>query len=69
MAQIIDDPELLDKPVETVMGAPFPVLDGHVDAGEVRPLLARDNAACLVREDGELVGIITRYDVVQALTG
>jgi len=69
MAQIIEDPELLDKPVETVMGAPFPVLDGHIDAEEIRPLLARDNAACLVREDGELVGIITRYDVVQALTG
>ena len=38
-------------------------------AQEVRPLLARDNAACLVREDGKLAGIITRYDVVQALTG
>jgi cystathionine beta-synthase len=68
MAQIIDDPGLLDKPVESVMGAPFPVLDGHIDAEEIRPLLARDNAACLVREEGELVGIITRYDVVQALT-
>ncbi|MGY8779277.1 MAG: CBS domain-containing protein, partial [Longimicrobiales bacterium] len=67
--QIIEDPELLDKTSETVMGAPFPVLDGHVDAEEIRPLLARDNAACLVRDDGELVGIITRYDVVQALTG
>jgi cystathionine beta-synthase len=69
MAEIIEDPTLLDKPVEAVMSAPFPVLDGHVDADEVRPLLARDNAACLVRENGSLVGILTRYDVVQALTG
>ena len=68
MAQIIEEPELLDRPVESVMSAPFPVLDGHVDAEEVRPLLARDNAACLVREKGELVGILTRYDVVQAMT-
>ena len=68
MARVIEDPRLLDKPVESVMGAPFPVLDGHVDADEVRPLLARDNAACLVRDGGELVGILTRYDLVRALT-
>lgn len=68
MAQVIEDPSLLDKPVETVMGAPFPVLDGHFDSDEVRSFLTRDNAACLVRNGGDLVGIITRYDVVQALT-
>jgi len=68
MARVIDDPSLLDKPVESVMGAPFPVLDGHVDSDEVRPLLARDNAACLVRDARGLVGIITRYDLVRAMT-
>ena len=68
MAQVIEDPTLLDKPVESIMGAPFPILNGHVDADEVRPLLARDNAACLIRDGGELVGIITRYDLVRALT-
>lgn len=68
MSEIIEDPAILDKPVEAIMSAPFPVLDGHVDADEVRPLLARDNAACLVRSQGDLVGILTRYDLVQALT-
>ena len=68
MAQVIEDPTLLDKPVESIMGAPFPVLDGHVDSEEVRPLLARDNAACLIRNGGALVGIITRYDLVRAMT-
>jgi predicted transcriptional regulator len=68
MAQIIEDPTLLDKPVEAVMGAPFPVVDGGLDSEEVRQLLTRGNAACLVTEDGALSGIITRYDVVRALT-
>ncbi len=68
MAQVIENPELLDRPVESIMAAPFPVLDGHIDAAEVRPLLARDNAACLVRDNGKLVGILTRYDIVQAMT-
>ena len=49
------------------MDAPYPVLDGHVDAEEVTGLLQRGNAACLVRDGGELSGIITRYDVVRAL--
>ena len=68
MARVIEEPSLLDDPVEGVMGPPFPVVDAHTDAEEVRRLLARDHAACLVREGGELVGIITRYDVVKALT-
>ncbi len=68
MAQVIEDTGLLDKPVESVMGAPFPVVDGHIDSEEIRVLLTRGNAACLVRDGDELVGIITRYDVVRALT-
>jgi cystathionine beta-synthase len=68
MAQVIEDPSLLDVPVETVMGSPFPVVDAYVAAEEIRHLLTRENAACLVRENGSLSGIITRYDVVRALT-
>jgi len=68
MAQVIEDPSLLDKPVDTVMGAPFPVVDSHVDSAEIRHLLTRENAACLVRENASLCGIITRYDVIRALT-
>ena len=69
MAKVIADPAVLDHTVETVMDAPYPILDGHVDAEEVTRLLQRGNAACLVREAGELTGIVTRYDVVRALTG
>ncbi|HEX9885993.1 MAG TPA: pyridoxal-phosphate dependent enzyme, partial [Longimicrobiales bacterium] len=68
MARVIEDPGLLERPVETVMGPPFPVVDAHVDAEEVTRLLARENAACLVRDGGELAGIVTRYDVVRTLT-
>jgi len=68
MSLVIDDPGLLDKPVETVMGAPFPVLEGHVDSDEMMQVMKRGNAACLVRVDGELAGIVTRYDVVRVLT-
>lgn len=69
MAKVIDDPEVLDRTVESVMGGPYPVLDGHLDAEEVTRLLQRGNAACLVRESDRITGIVTRYDVVRALTG
>lgn len=69
MARVIEDPELLDTTVESIMDAPYPVLDGHVDSEEVTRLLQLGNAACLVRDDGALTGIVTRYDLVRALTG
>ncbi|HSH76240.1 MAG TPA: pyridoxal-phosphate dependent enzyme [Longimicrobiales bacterium] len=68
MALVIDDPDLLGKSTESVMGPPFPVLEGHVDSDELMRLMRRGNAACLVRLDGRLEGIVTRYDVVRALT-
>ena len=69
MSTVIEDPELLDRPVESVMDAPFPVVDSHLDADEAARLLTRENPAVLVRADGELKGILTRYDVVRDLTG
>jgi cystathionine beta-synthase len=67
MARVIASPDLLDRPVETLMEAPYPVVDGHVDLEEVTRLLSRANAACLVRRNGGLSGIVTRYDVVRSL--
>ncbi|RMH16152.1 MAG: pyridoxal-phosphate dependent enzyme, partial [Gemmatimonadetes bacterium] len=69
MAAVIENPDLLDRPVESVMDAPFPVVDRHVDAEEATRLLTRRNAAVLVRDGERLTGILTRYDVVQDLTG
>jgi cystathionine beta-synthase len=68
MGRVIEDPTLLDRPVEAVMDPPYPVVDGHLDMDRAMRLLNRKNAACLVREDGRLAGILTRYDVVQTLT-
>jgi cystathionine beta-synthase len=69
MSRVIEDPSILDHAVESLMGAPYPVLEGHVDADELTHLLQRGNDACLVREGGALQGIVTRYDVVRTLTG
>ena len=69
MARIIEDPIILDQPVTEVMGEPFPEVDQEVGLEEVARLLTRSTAAVLVREEGALRGIITRYDLVRQLTG
>jgi cystathionine beta-synthase len=69
MARVLEDPSLLDHSVQELMDAPLPVLDSHVDLPEVTRLLTRQNPAVLVRRDGELSGIITRFDVLRYVTG
>ena len=36
MARVIESPALLDKAVESVMDAPYPVVDAHIDLAAVR---------------------------------
>jgi cystathionine beta-synthase len=68
MSSVIEDPELLDRPVESIMDAPFPVVDSHMDAEGAAHLLTRRNSAVLVRAEGEISGILTRYDLIRDLT-
>jgi cystathionine beta-synthase len=69
MSSVIEDPDLLDRPVESIMDAPFPVVDSHMDAAAAAHFLTRKNSAVLVREKGEIGGILTRYDLIRDLTG
>jgi cystathionine beta-synthase len=68
MARIIEDPNVLDAPVDTLMDAAFPVLDADQPMAAVAHLLTHHNDAVLVHEGAELVGIVTRYDMVRYLT-
>lgn len=69
MARIIEDPAILDHPVHELMGDPFPDVDGASALDDVARLLTRQTPAVVVRHDGALTGIITRYDMVRQLTG
>jgi cystathionine beta-synthase len=69
MARLVEDPALLDAAVEAVMEAALPVVDAGADFDSVAKLLSRRHSAVLVRENGHPGAIITRFDVVQYLTG
>jgi cystathionine beta-synthase len=69
MARALEQPAALDTPVGEVMDAPFPVVDADLPVERVTALLSRETPAALVRHDGKIAGIVTRYDVLHQLAG
>ncbi|MEO8450430.1 MAG: pyridoxal-phosphate dependent enzyme [Gemmatimonadota bacterium] len=69
MTRALAQPALLDRPVREVMDAAFPVVDGGFPVDRLAPMLTRESPATLVQRDGKLVGIVTRYDLLQQLIG
>lgn len=69
MAQALEDPAALDRPVAEMMDAPFPVVDTDYPVERLGALLSRQTPAALVRRSGQIVGIVTRYDLLHQLAG
>lgn len=69
MTKALAQPALLDRPVSEVMDPPFPEVEATTPTDRVGAMLTRENPAALVRKDGKLVGIVSRYDVLQQLIG
>jgi cystathionine beta-synthase len=69
MSAVLRDPDLLDRPVEEVAGAPFPVVQAGAETAELNRRLTRDLPAVLVEDEGEIVGILTRYDLLHHVMG
>lgn len=65
MAKLLDNRELLQQPVSEVMDAPFPVVNESVEVERATKYL-KHAPAILIEEYGRIVGIITRYDVIDA---
>jgi cystathionine beta-synthase len=68
MARIIESPHVLEQPIDTLMDAPFPVVELGTSMSGIARLLTRQNPAVLIRENGHLAGIVTRFDMVTYLT-
>jgi predicted transcriptional regulator len=51
------------------MGGPFPVVDSDVPIDRLVTLLSKETPAALVRDQGRLVGIVNRYDVLREVVG
>jgi cystathionine beta-synthase len=69
MAQALAQPALLDRPVREVMEGPMPVVDAVLPTDRLAQLLTRESPAALVQKQGKLVGIVSRFDVLELLIG
>lgn len=69
MARALEDATQLERSVAEVMQPPYPVVDAHLPLERLTAFLSRDTTAVLVRRDGKLAGIVTRYDVLRQVAG
>ena len=69
MTRALAQPSLLDRPVREVMNPPLPSVEAQTPTDRLAPILTRESPAALVKKDGVLIGIVSRYDVLQQLIG
>jgi cystathionine beta-synthase len=66
MAKVMERPTLVDSPVSSVMEPSFPVIniDSQID-DVIKMMTAKRNAAVLIEDQQKIVGILSRYDVIE----
>ncbi len=69
MTRALAQPALLDSPVREVMDPPFPIVEATFTTDRLASMLTRESSAALVEENGKIVGIVSRYDVLQHMIG
>lgn len=67
LAQMIDDPELKEKPVSEVMDPSFQFVSPDNTLDVLSSVITKDNPAVLVRDEKNEVHILTRHDLLNAM--
>jgi cystathionine beta-synthase len=68
MQAVFDHADIVHKEVREVMGHPFPTLDTHCEIERAYKLLALANAAIVVTQEKEPIGVLTRQDLISFLS-
>jgi cystathionine beta-synthase len=64
---LIEDTKALDRKIEDIMGAPFPVVKENVAIENVSKLINKDSTAVLVQLENGKHHIVTKYDVIEGI--
>lgn len=65
---LVDSPELRDAPISSVMQAALPVVESHAHLDHLCKLIDRDTPAVLVKLPNGNHHIVTRYDIISAMS-
>ena len=69
LKSVLQDSSALDQPVESFMAEPLPVVPRDEPVEQVTRLLTARTPAVLVSQNGSVVGILTRFDMLQFIVG
>jgi cystathionine beta-synthase len=65
----LQTPAALDRPVDEFMADPLPIVPSAEPVAHVSRMLTSRTPAVLVSENGSVVGILTRFDMLQFIVG
>jgi cystathionine beta-synthase len=65
---LVDNPELRDASISSVMQAPLPIVKSSTPVDEVCKLINKNSPAVLVELPNEKFHIVTRHDVIQSMS-
>jgi len=63
---LVDNPDVRDAPISSVMQEPLPIVKGSVSVDEVCKLINKNSPAVIVELPNNKFHIITRHDVIQS---
>ncbi|HET8963219.1 MAG TPA: CBS domain-containing protein, partial [Chitinophagales bacterium] len=67
-AKLVSDPKLKKEKISAVAQAPFPVIGSEESIESISKKINKDNNAVIVNDKGGNVHIITKYDIIDALS-
>ena len=65
---LVDQPDLRDAPISSIMGAVFPIVKSGTQIDELCKLINKSTPAVLVESESGSMNIVTRYDIISAMT-
>jgi cystathionine beta-synthase len=65
MSAVLDDHSHLDQPVSKMMKPAFPVIGASAPIEHAIDFLKKKDSAVLIEDDHKIIGILTRYDVIE----
>ena len=68
MSAVLADPAAFDAPVKAQMKAPFPTVHADTLIAQAVAFLTKRHPAVLVEDKERIVGILTRYDVIEYMS-